>query len=79
MNNKLCLNRMISQNVVIGVRLAVQKSGLVRIKPAGKPFALVFSRANELETLHQQNSNLHFASSTQLRVDNELTAVKTRV
>lgn len=81
-NQIVHLNKMTPQSVVIGVPLEKQNSSLVLIKPAGKPFALVFSRANELETLHQQpweNSNRHFASSSQLRVDNELTAVKTGV
>lgn len=45
---------MTPQNVVIGVQLEKQNSSLVHIKPAGKPFALVFSRADEVETLHQQ-------------------------
>lgn len=54
MNNKFCLNKMTPQNVITGVQLEAQDSSLVHIKPAGKPFALVFSGANELETLHQQ-------------------------
>lgn len=52
-NNQIVhLNKMTPRSFVIGVQLAEQNSSLVHIKPAGKPFALMFSQANELETLH---------------------------